>query len=208
MKVILRFKGGPGSGNEGHAGIPGHQGGSLPKSGGKLPRITRAQADALQHKHDTTEEGLTADEHRQMAEHWRGETHNWAAEAHVKYHDKAAELLDKGIKPTPKDFEEKPIATSYDKWKKLETKDYKKIVPVVGTKIPNYIQVYGNERNGSATFGFEDAPDPQAEAFVKKYIDHYKLPFKTITVSRSIHENESDAEIRWSEIRVNFGSND
>jgi len=38
-KLIFRLKGGEGSGNAGHAGIPGHQGGSMPKgsSGGFVP---------------------------------------------------------------------------------------------------------------------------------------------------------------------------
>lgn len=31
MKLTIRLKGGPGSGNHGHKGIPGHQGGSLPR---------------------------------------------------------------------------------------------------------------------------------------------------------------------------------
>jgi hypothetical protein len=35
MKAILRYKGGPGSGNFGHAGIPGQQGGSASGGGGK-----------------------------------------------------------------------------------------------------------------------------------------------------------------------------
>lgn len=30
-QYVIRLKGGPGSGNHGHKGIPGHQGGSLPK---------------------------------------------------------------------------------------------------------------------------------------------------------------------------------
>lgn len=36
MKVIIRFKGGAGSGHHGHQGIPGQRGGSLPGSGGTL----------------------------------------------------------------------------------------------------------------------------------------------------------------------------
>lgn len=35
MKLTFRLKGGPGSGNKGHAGIPGHYGGSAPKGGGR-----------------------------------------------------------------------------------------------------------------------------------------------------------------------------
>ena len=33
MKILVKVKGGPGSGNYGHGGIPGHQGGSTPNSG-------------------------------------------------------------------------------------------------------------------------------------------------------------------------------
>jgi hypothetical protein len=33
MKLTLIYKGGPGSGFAGHAGIPGHQGGSAPETG-------------------------------------------------------------------------------------------------------------------------------------------------------------------------------
>jgi len=33
MKVIIKVKGGPGSGNFDHAGIPGHRGGSAPAKG-------------------------------------------------------------------------------------------------------------------------------------------------------------------------------
>lgn len=32
MKILVKVKGGPGSGNRNHAGIPGHQGGSAPAS--------------------------------------------------------------------------------------------------------------------------------------------------------------------------------
>ena len=41
MKYSIRFKGGAGSGNHGHKGIPGHQGGSLPK--GESQGITEQQ---------------------------------------------------------------------------------------------------------------------------------------------------------------------
>lgn len=34
MKVIIRFKGGAGSGHHGHAGVPGQRGGSLPRGSG------------------------------------------------------------------------------------------------------------------------------------------------------------------------------
>ena len=36
----IRLKGGPGSGHYGHKGIPGHQGGSLPKDGKNSGNIT------------------------------------------------------------------------------------------------------------------------------------------------------------------------
>jgi len=44
MKFIIRLKGGAGSGNHGHKGIPGHQGGSLPQGSSastvtKRPRV-------------------------------------------------------------------------------------------------------------------------------------------------------------------------
>lgn len=40
MKILLKSKGGPGSGNHNHAGIPGHQGGSAPAFGESPANIT------------------------------------------------------------------------------------------------------------------------------------------------------------------------
>jgi hypothetical protein len=50
LKFIVRFKGSSKSGNYGHAGIPGHRGGSAPKSkGGTGGVATAPKQDAMQH---------------------------------------------------------------------------------------------------------------------------------------------------------------
>lgn len=63
-KLIIVRKGGPGSGHFNHAGIPGHQGGSLPGKGGAAPSFENEGwgGDGIDYQNKTPKRTLTKQE--------------------------------------------------------------------------------------------------------------------------------------------------
>jgi 5,10-methenyltetrahydromethanopterin hydrogenase len=70
MKLTIRLKGGAGSGNHGHKGIPGHQGGSLPQGSSNIikdPDKDEVESILFDHRNmDDAESAHAEDDYHQL----------------------------------------------------------------------------------------------------------------------------------------------